>query len=126
MSSDDDHYYEAVAAELQSQQMKPGLWARAYSQTQGDEAQTLAVYIQLRVQQLIEDDKRAAVLQRRLQQEKYRLQAELKHRDLTSIIADVAKVGRVREMLKWFRVIGVIILVVILVAGGIIYYLLNH
>ncbi|MEO8206594.1 MAG: hypothetical protein ABI615_10475 [Chthoniobacterales bacterium] len=126
MSSDDDHYYEAVAAELQSQQMKPGLWARAYSQTQGDEAQTLAVYIQLRVHQLIEDDKRAAVLQRRLQQEKYRLQAELKHRDLTTIIADATKVGRVREMLRWFGVIGIIVLVVFIVAAAIIFYLLRN
>ncbi|MEO6846954.1 MAG: hypothetical protein ABI443_05785 [Chthoniobacterales bacterium] len=125
MASEDDRFYEVVATELQNQQMKPGLWAKAYSTTEGDEARTLATYIQLRVQQLVDDEKRLVVLERRLHQEKYRLDVELKHRDFPMMLADVTKVGRVREMLRWFKVIGIIVLIATLVVGGIIFYLLN-
>lgn len=122
MVHNDDWYYETVAAELQNQQMKPGLWAKAYAQTEGDEARTLAVYIQLRVDQLVSDEKVDAIKQRKLQQDKFRLEAEAKHR-MSTIITDVAKVSRVREMIKWFVIILVIAVIVGIVAAAVIFSL---
>jgi len=45
-------FYDAVAAELAAQNIKPGLWARALAESSGDEARTKARYIQLRVDEM--------------------------------------------------------------------------
>jgi hypothetical protein len=55
-AENDQRFYDAVAAELGVQNIKPGLWARALAEASGDEARTKARYIQLRVEEM----KRAA------------------------------------------------------------------
>ena len=49
-----------VAAEIAAKQFKPGLWAMAFSEAAGDEGIARALYIKLRVAQLIEEAELAA------------------------------------------------------------------
>lgn len=48
----DEKYYEVTATEIASGNVRPGLWAKALSESSGNEAKTQARYIQLRVGQL--------------------------------------------------------------------------
>jgi len=48
----DQRFYDAVAAEMTAQSIKPGLWARALAESSGDEARSKARYIQLRVDEM--------------------------------------------------------------------------
>lgn len=47
--------YEAVVAELAKRDIKPGLWAKAFAESQGDKDKAKATYIRLRVAQLRND-----------------------------------------------------------------------
>lgn len=51
----DEPLYETVVAELAKRDIKPGLWAKAFAESQGDKEQAKAVYIRLRVEQLRND-----------------------------------------------------------------------
>jgi hypothetical protein len=53
--TDDELFYEQVAAEVVSGQLRPGLWAKAFSMAAGNEDVARAVYIRLRVDQLLEE-----------------------------------------------------------------------
>ena len=57
---DDEPFYAQVAAEIESGALRTGLWAKAFSETGGDEATARALYIRLRVDQLIEEVAAAA------------------------------------------------------------------
>ncbi len=48
----DDEFYDRVANELKANTQSPGLWTKAYSEMNGDEAKAKALYIRYRVQQL--------------------------------------------------------------------------
>jgi hypothetical protein len=48
----DQLFYDAVAAELAAQNIKPGLWARALAETTGEEVRARAAYIRLRVDEM--------------------------------------------------------------------------
>lgn len=50
---DDEPFYEEVARELEVNEMKPGLWAKAFAEADGDEERVKAIYIRLRVAQLM-------------------------------------------------------------------------
>lgn len=50
---DDEPFYEEVAKEIESDTMKPGLWTKAFAEADGDDNQAKAIYIRLRVAQLI-------------------------------------------------------------------------
>jgi hypothetical protein len=49
--------YEAVAAEIAARRIKPGLWARAYAETDGDESKSRARYIRYRYEEIRADDR---------------------------------------------------------------------
>ncbi len=51
-TGNDQSLYDAVAAELAAQNIKPGLWARSLAETTGEEAHARAQYIRLRVDEL--------------------------------------------------------------------------
>lgn len=53
-TSADEKFYEIAGAEVSGNQMKGGLWAKAFSSSDGDETKAKARYIQLRVAQLRE------------------------------------------------------------------------
>ena len=52
MRMNDDAFYAQVAAEIQAEQLEPGLWTRAFSETNGDVNKAKALYIRYRVAQL--------------------------------------------------------------------------
>lgn len=45
----DEYYYEMAAKEVQQDQIRPGLWAKAWSEVGGDETKAKALYLKLRV-----------------------------------------------------------------------------
>lgn len=47
--------YEQVAAEIAGGNMQPGLWARAFSEAMGLQDQARALYIKLRVTDVLEE-----------------------------------------------------------------------
>jgi len=48
----DEQVYARVAAEISNNEMWPGLWAKAFVQTNGHEQQAKAIYIKLRASQI--------------------------------------------------------------------------
>ena len=50
-----EHLYEQIALEIESQELKQGVWAKAFADADGDEGKARARYIKLRVEQLVED-----------------------------------------------------------------------
>lgn len=61
---DDEKYYQVVADELRDNRIKDALWTKAIAKSQGDENKTKATYIQLRVEQLIQKEKRSRIEQK--------------------------------------------------------------
>lgn len=55
----DEKYYKVVADELRENRINDALWTKAIAKSQGDENKTKATYIQLRVEQLMLEEKRA-------------------------------------------------------------------
>jgi hypothetical protein len=45
-------YYDAVASEIQRQQLNPGLWARALAEADGSDERARSLYIRFRVEEL--------------------------------------------------------------------------
>ncbi|HEY1169755.1 MAG TPA: hypothetical protein VGH19_00170 [Verrucomicrobiae bacterium] len=56
---DDEKYYQAVADELREGRINDGLWTKALARCQGDENKTKATYIQWRVEQIMQAEKKA-------------------------------------------------------------------
>jgi hypothetical protein len=50
----DERLYQQVVQELQEQGPKPGLWAKAFAESNGNDAQAKALYLRYRVAQLEE------------------------------------------------------------------------
>lgn len=48
----DEALYAQVAEELRLSNVRPGLWAKAFAESNGDEAQAKALYLRYRVKQL--------------------------------------------------------------------------
>jgi hypothetical protein len=61
-----DALYEQVARELQAQQIVPGIWTRAFAETDGQLDRARALYIKYRVAQLAETEAEQAKKGRRL------------------------------------------------------------
>lgn len=59
MDRNEERLYEIAALELAERRAAPGLMAKAFSETEGDERKSFARYIQLRVRQLREEEKAA-------------------------------------------------------------------
>src|SRR2546430_11845720 len=57
---DDEIFNEHVAAEIAGGHVKAGLWAKAFAQAGGNETPTKAIYIRLRVDQLLSDARKSA------------------------------------------------------------------
>lgn len=48
----EEPFYDAVAAEIQQGQLKPGLWTKAFADANGDQTKARVIYIRERVTQL--------------------------------------------------------------------------
>ncbi len=55
----DEKYFQIVAEELRSNRINDALWTKAIAKSQGDENKTKATYINLRVEQLMQEEKRS-------------------------------------------------------------------
>jgi hypothetical protein len=52
--------YEAVVAELAEGVRRPGLWAKAFADTGGDDTRAIALYLKLRAQAILDESAEAA------------------------------------------------------------------
>jgi hypothetical protein len=70
-------YYDIVAQEIQSRSLRPGLWARTVAETDDEGAKARALYIRLRVGELLEQEQaeRAASLAATQREEKLKVEA---------------------------------------------------
>lgn len=57
----EEDIYAAALSELELGRTRPGLWAKAYAESDGDEAKSKALYIKLRVQQENADNAATAI-----------------------------------------------------------------
>ena len=55
-SHDDEQFYEQVAAEFNDGTIKQGLWLKAETKAGGDKDRARLLYIEWRVEQLIEEE----------------------------------------------------------------------
>lgn len=51
-TADEESYWAAAMAEVESGQRRPGVWAKAFAEADGDEAKAKAAYLKVRVQQM--------------------------------------------------------------------------
>lgn len=89
INMDDEHYYQTVADELREGRINDALWTKAIAKSMGDDNKTKAVYIQLRVDHLIEEERRS--------QAKERLQEQV-----TAESDGVSEAGETKDALKEF------------------------
>jgi hypothetical protein len=64
---DDDQFYQAVAEELRENRINDALWTKAIARSGGDPNKTKALYIQMRVSQLTQEDHRQRVYEAEVQ-----------------------------------------------------------
>lgn len=57
----DNAFYDEVAKEIESNNLIPGVWTRAFAEADGDENRAKAIYIKRRVAQLTESANRATM-----------------------------------------------------------------
>jgi hypothetical protein len=86
ISQAEEAIYELVADEIRSKRLRPGLYAKAFSDAEGDEKKAIAVYIERRMAQLVaqakEEEEHAQQERERADQEWYkRLEARWRKLD---------------------------------------------
>lgn len=79
MTESDEAFYESAAREVATRAVVPGLWAKAFVDTNGDEKAAMIAYIRLRVSQL-QDEYR---------QEQRQAKREMKQRQLDARLAEI-------------------------------------
>lgn len=65
MSNTEETLYAIAAHEVASRTLRPGLFAKAFSESNGDEKRALAIYIKLRVKELAIEYKQIADTERK-------------------------------------------------------------
>lgn len=65
----DDQFYQAVADELRENRINDAMWTKAIARSGGDPNKTKALYIQMRVSQLTQEDHRQRVYESDVQPE---------------------------------------------------------
>lgn len=65
----DEHLYEQVVQELCTQGPKPGLWAKSFAETNGNDIQTKALYLRYRVAQLKEFERELLEKENKIKEE---------------------------------------------------------
>lgn len=93
--------YEQVAQEIEDGKKRPGLWLKAKSESNGDEAKAESIYIQLRVQSIVDEmaleDK---AKQERITEENERLRFEAGKASGTELSSFLNKNGYTLEISK--------------------------
>ena len=73
----EEHLYELAAEEIAANNIRPGLWAKAIAESDGDDAKAKARYIKLRVETM----KAEADLQDHASENAYKAEAEMRKRE---------------------------------------------
>ena len=73
----EEHLYELAAEEIAANNIRPGLWAQAIAESDGDDAKAKARYIKLRVETM----KAEADLQDHASENAYKAEAEMRKRE---------------------------------------------
>lgn len=73
-ATEEDHWATAMA-EVESAQRRPGVWAKAFAECEGDETKSKVAYLKARVQQLIDAEKMSQAQLARQETERHRLEA---------------------------------------------------
>ena len=55
---DEEKIYSTIAKEIESNKLKKGLWTKAFSESEGDEKKTKALYIKYRFDQIQDSNKK--------------------------------------------------------------------
>jgi hypothetical protein len=120
----DEIYYEAVAAEIQRKELKPGLWTKAVAESAGSNDRARSIYIKLRANQLRQADVklRAQRLQRKARDV---LKGFFRTAPLyaTSFLLGLAALGLWRGALSLYRshndpTVGVMISIALAIVAG--------
>ena len=121
--STEEGYWAEAMAELESDQRRPGVWAKAFSEGDGDVAKANAAYMKVRVKQmhdLVQAEATKLVSQKRDKAAKIKAIASAKHQEIEEVIKkflysgtisevnlkrliyqqDTSKIIRVRDMIK--------------------------
>lgn len=103
-------YFDLVAVELTSAPPIPGLWARAYSDADGDEARAKALYIRYRASELEDDEANRLRTERDEQDQQSRARRESQVRQSRSARALAAQSLGVRFGLYILMVFGLLMI----------------
>jgi len=101
---DIERLYEIAAKELDANSPRKGLFAQAFSDALGDEAKTKALYIKLRVEQLVEEERRRSAEAEELAREEVRKQRRERLERVEDCLAVLRELGyRITETspLSW-------------------------
>ena len=94
---DDEKFFEQVAAELKEDNIRQGLWLKAETKAQGDADKTRLLYIEWRVEQLVEEARQQIEREEKEKEEKEkeeeaRLQRERESEEIElKILGEMAK-----------------------------------
>lgn len=61
---DDEKFYQIIADEIRDGRINDAVWTKAIAKSMGDDNKTKAVYIQLRVEQLMQEETRSKIEER--------------------------------------------------------------
>lgn len=109
----DERFYEIASDEIKSGLVRPGLRAKAFSDANGDEGRSQALYLKYRAAQLAQEDKE----QRRAQREAERALSSRRSRtsqdvtdlDVEQIEAQVSDTPRIFVFVVVVLIVGVVI-----------------
>jgi hypothetical protein len=62
----EEQLYALVLREIESGALREGIWAKAFSKSSGDESKTQALYIEMRVQSIIDEGRVAVFIENQL------------------------------------------------------------
>ncbi len=129
----DERFYDEVARELQERTLLPGLWTKAFAETDGDKDKARALYIRYRVEQLAQrerDELHRAEVQRQEQskrEQRERKEQEQRERERASEqlwqqqqrasepVLEDGEALRGLAKFSFYIVIGVFVLVILIV-----------
>lgn len=88
-ASEEDHWATAMA-ELETGQRRPGLWAKAFAESEGDETKAKVAYLKSRVQQLLDAEK-AQAAQQEAERQAVEVKAKVEAMELESTFNSLVK-----------------------------------
>ena len=107
----DDAFYDEVAKEIETNNLVPGVWTRAFAEADGDENRAKAIYIKLRVAKLLDAERQLQHIraeEERLAEddrltEEYRLAARKRRADEKLLAEEEMLKGKSELFKQWYK-----------------------